>query len=135
VLIGPIDLPWQQVPTTIELYPSVEGTTVRVLGATDLPDGAVVDWLLWRDDADIPGLVGAAEVRNGEFSFARDLAGQPRGPWILEVRCSTVWGSEQPEHVLDVFGSEGEHFAGSQVFVDSPGDAKLVLVTTSVVLR
>lgn len=131
VFMGPIDLPWQRVAATIELEPTVEGDTVRVVGTTTLPDGALIDYLLWRADAR-EGLGGAVEVRDGRFAFEQDLTGQPRGRWDIEVSFSTVWGSEQPKHITDLLGAEGEHLAGPQVYVDSPGDAKQLRITVSV---
>jgi hypothetical protein len=62
------------------------------------------------------------------------MTGQRRGRWDIEASFSTVWGTQQPKHVTDLFGAEGEHLAGPQVYVDSPGDAKQLLVTTSVTL-
>jgi hypothetical protein len=134
VFIGPIDLPWQGVSATMQLEPTVEGNTVRVVGTTDLPDGAVIDYSFWRDDAVNEGPAGAVEVLEGKFAFERDMTGQRRGRWDIEASFSTVWGTQQPKHVTDLFGAEGEHLAGPQVYVDSPGDAKQLLVTTSVTL-
>jgi hypothetical protein len=37
---------------------------VRIAGTTDLPDGALIDYWFWRDDAINEGPAGAAEVRD-----------------------------------------------------------------------
>lgn len=133
-LIGPIDLPWQRVTATMQLEPTVDGTRVRVLGTTDLPDGAVIDYWFERDDVINEGPVGAVEVRDGRFAFEHDMTDQRRGRWDIQASFSTVWGSQQPRHINDLFGAQGEHLAGPQVYVDSPGDEKQLLVTTSVIL-
>jgi hypothetical protein len=131
-LMGPIDLPWQRVTATLQLEPIVDGDTVRVRGTTDLPDGALIDYWFWRDDAINEGPAGVAEVRDGKFSFEHDVSGLRRGMWEIQASFSTMWGSAQPQVVTDRFGADGEHLAGPQVYVDSPGDAKQLLVTTTV---
>lgn len=132
VFISPIDLPWQRVTVTMQIEPVLDGTTVRVVGTTNLPDGALIDYGYWRDDAINEGPTGTAEVTDGRFSFENEVSGLRRGRWSIEMSFSTVWGSQQPKHVTDVFGSEGEHLAGPQVYVDSPGDPKQVLVSKDI---
>jgi hypothetical protein len=132
---GPLDFPWQRASATMHLEATVDGDTVRVNGATDLPDGALIDYWLWRDDAINEGPTGATEVDNGEFLFEHDVSGLRRGVWEIQASFSTVWGSTQPKNVTDIFGSEGEHLAGPQVDVDSPGDAKQLLVSVDVDLH
>jgi hypothetical protein len=133
--IGPVDFPWQGVSATMQLDAKVDGDTVRVNGTTDLPDGALIDYWFWRDDAINEGPAGAAEVGDGRFSFARDVSGLKRGQWEIQASFSTAWGSTQPKTVTDLFGSEGEHLAGPQVYVDSPGDPKQLLVSVQVELQ
>jgi hypothetical protein len=129
---GPVDLPWQRVTATMQLEAVVEGNTVHVVGITDLPDGALIDYYYWRDDAINEGPVGVVEVEDGSFSFEDDISELRPGRWSIEASFSTLWGSQQPEHITDLFGSEGEHLAGPQVYVDSPGDAKQIVVSTDV---
>ncbi len=135
LFIGPIDLPSQRVTATMQLAASVDGDTVRVVGTTDLPDGALIDYWFWRDDAINGGPIGVTEVRGGTFSFEHEVSGLRRGRWDIEASFSTMWGSEQSRHVTDLFGAEGEHLAGPQVYVDSLGDAKQLRATTTVDLR
>jgi len=132
VFIGPIDLPWQRVIVTMQIDPVVEGNTVRVVGTTNLADGALIDYGYWRGDAINEGPTGVAEVTDGRFSFEDEVSRLRPGRWTIETSFSTVWGSQQPKHITDVFGSEGEHLAGPQVYVDSPGDAKQIFVSTGI---
>lgn len=131
-LVGPLDFPWRRVNATLQLEAAVEGDMVRVNGTTDLPDGALIDYWFWRDDAINEGPTGVADVLDGRFSFEHDVSGLKRGQWEIQASFSTVWGSKQPKTVTDTFGSEGEHLAGPQVYVDSPGDAKQLLVSIQV---
>jgi hypothetical protein len=132
VFIGPIDLPWQRVAATMQLERVVERNSVRIVGITDLPDGALVDYYYWRDDAINEGPVGVVEVKDGRFSFEDEVSGLRPGKWTIQASFSTLWGPQQPKHITDVFGSEGEHLAGPQVYVDSPGDAKQIVASTEV---
>jgi hypothetical protein len=123
--VSPIDLPFQRVDRSIQLTAQMIGQTLRVTAATDLPDGAFVDWYLWRDsidDSDWPS--GNAQVRSGAFGFEADLAGWPPGAAKAEVSFSCDWGTVQPKHVTDLVGEHCEHLGGEQVYVDSPGDPK-----------
>lgn len=133
--IGPLDFPWQRVSATMSIEATVDGDTVRVNGMTDLPDGALIDYWFWRDDAINEGPTGATEVVNGRFTFAHDVSGLRRGPWEIYASFSTAWGSTQPTNVTDVFGSEGQHLVGPQVYVDSPGDPKQLLISVQVELQ
>src|SRR5262245_61903372 len=124
---GPLDLPFQRVAISIELDPTVNGDTVRIEGTTNLPDGALVDYWLYRGfGLGKDGPTGAAEVRDGEFVIEHDMAGYEPGRWRMDASFSTVWGSSQPAAVTALVGSEGEHLAGPQVYVDSPGDEKQI---------
>jgi hypothetical protein len=93
VVIGPIDLPWQRAPASMQLDATVDDNSVRVVGTTDLPDGALVDYYFWRSDANNDGPAGSAEVRAGRFAFEHDTSGMRQGTWTIEASFSTVWGS------------------------------------------
>jgi hypothetical protein len=129
------DLPSGQVEATLHPAVSVEGRSVRVTGTTDLPDGAVIDFYYWHeldsvnDRNDSHG--SDATVRSGTFEFETDLTDWPGGTVTMIATFSVAWGTEQPQVVLDRFGSKGERLAGPQVHVDSPGDPKQLLVTAT----
>ena len=134
-LAGPLDLPFQRVTISMDLDPSVEGDTVHIAGTTNLPDGALVDYWFYQEFGQgEDGPAGTAEVKDGNFVIEHDMTGYERGAWKVEASFSTVWGSEQPSRVTALVGDEGEHLAGPQVSVDSPGDAKQIFVSTSVTL-
>jgi len=137
VFVSPIDLPFQNVTATIQVTSTVEGHTVHVSGTTDLPDGAVIGYYWWHDIdtvATIPG--GLVTVADGRFAFVSDLSAWPAGTATAYISFG-VNSTEniQPKPVVDRFGSQGEHLGGPQVHVDSPGDPKQLLVTTSVELH
>jgi hypothetical protein len=131
-LISPLDLPFQRVEATMTPRVSVAGTTARVEGTTTLPDGAVIYYEYWHaDDAvtapdDAHG--GTATVRDGRFAFSTDLSDWPAGRVTRYTAFRVGWGFEQPQDVVALFGSEGEHMSGPQVYVDSPGDPKVLVV-------
>ena len=128
-LLSPIDLPFQRVDKSMQMTSRVDGRTLRVTGTTDLPDGAFIDWYLWRDpngNGDWPS--GHATVQSGAFSIDADLAGLPAGRATADVSFSCDWGSTQPKQVTDIVGEHCEHLAGEQVYVDSPGDPKQLAV-------
>jgi hypothetical protein len=134
-LAGPLDLPFQRVAISIDLDAGVDGDTVRIAGSTNLPDGALVDyWFYQGFGLGEDGPAGTAQVQDGNFVIEHDMTGYGRGEWKVEASFSTVWGSEQPSNVIALVGDEGEHLAGPQVYVDSPGDAKQIFVSTSVTL-
>ena len=134
LLVSPIDLPFQHSVATIDLTATVSGRTVSVEGTTDLPDGAVIYYTFWRDlNDDTAWVDGNAHIERGRLVFAGDLSGWSPGRGTVEVDFG-VDGDEQPRAVIDRFGSQGEHLAGPQVYVDSPGDPKQLLVTAEFVL-
>ncbi len=132
VLVSPIDLPFQRVDRSIQVSARVDGRTLFVIGTTDLPDGSVIDWDLWREPVDdIEWPSGEAVVRSGAFSFNADLAGWRSANAVVEVSFSCDWGATaQPKQVTDLVGEHCEHLGGEQVYVDSPGDPKQLFVST-----
>jgi hypothetical protein len=131
-LISPIDLPFQRVEAAIHPRVTVEGATAHVTGTTTLPDGAVINYYYSHEldavnDRNEPH-AGTATVHDGRFVFSADLSDWPAGTVTLYTEFSVAWGVEQPADVVARFGSEGEHMAGPQVYVDSPGDPKMLLV-------
>ena len=132
VVVSPIDLPFQRVDRSMQLAARVDGQTLSVTGTTDLPDGAVIDWDLWREPVDdIEWPSGEAVVRSGAFSFNADLAGWRSGNAVVEASFSCDWGATaQPKQVTELVGEHCEHLGGEQVYVDSPGDPKQLFVST-----
>jgi hypothetical protein len=133
VLISPIDLPFQHVEATMTPTVSMDGATAQVEGTTTLPDGAVINYYYWHADDAVNSRNdgahgGLATVHDGRFAFASDLSDWPPGRVTLYTEFSVGWDTEQPADVVSRFGSEGEHMAGPQVYVDSPGDPKMLLV-------
>lgn len=131
-LISPLDLPFQRVEATITPRVSVAGTRVRVEGTTTLPNGAIIDYYYWHGDDAVNtrndgAHGGLATVRDGRFAFSTDLSDWPAGDVTLYTQFSVGWDVEQPQDVIARFGSEGEHLAGPQVYVDSPGDPKMLV--------
>jgi hypothetical protein len=129
LLVSPIDLPVQRVDRSIQMTAQVDGRILRVSGTTNLPDGARIDWYLWRESIDTNDWPsGSVAVESGAFSFEAVLDGWPTGTGTAEVSFSCDWGSPQPRHVTDLVGEHCEHLGGQQVYVDSPGDPKQLFV-------
>mgnify|MGYP003350348568 CR=1 FL=1 len=130
--ISPIDLPFQRVEATITPRVTVEGKTIRVEGATSLPDGAVIGYYYWHSDEAVndrnDSHPGTATVRHGRFGFTTDLSDWPEGDVTLLAEFAVGGDWEQPPEVVARFGSQGEHLSGPQVDIDSPGDPKRLLV-------
>ena len=129
VLVSPIDLPFQRVDRSMQVTSQVDGQTLRVTGTTDLPDGSLIDWYVWRESTDNnewPS--GHVAVQSGAFSFDADLAGWPSGAATAEVSFSCDWGTVQPKQVTDLVGEHCERLGGEQIYVDSPGDPKQLFV-------
>jgi hypothetical protein len=125
VLVSPIDLPFQRVDWSMHVTSLVDGRTLHVTGTTNLPDGAFIDWDLWRESIDVNDWPsGHVAVQSGVFGFDADLAGWPSGAGTAEVSFSCDWGTVQQKAVTDVAGDHCEHLGGEQVYVDSPGDPK-----------
>jgi hypothetical protein len=130
VMLSPIDLPFQRRPLSMHMAPKVAGDTVTVSGATDLPDGALIDWYLMQGLVDeLPS--GQVAVKNGQFVLEADVSQLAPGPAEAQVSFSCNYGTLQPKPVLEVVGAECEHLDGAQVYVDSPGDTKQLSVTVA----
>jgi hypothetical protein len=132
-MISPLDLPFQRIEATMTPSVSMDGSTAHVEGTTTLPEGAVIDYYYWHADDAVNSRNdgahgGTATVRDGRFAFTSDLSDWPSGRVTLYTQFSVGWGIEQPADVIARFGSEGEHLAGPQVYVDSPGDPKMLFV-------
>lgn len=130
LIVGPISLPFQGRVETIDVIGRVDGHRLHVTGTTTLPDGALIDWSVWRDTqvdlSDLP--VGQAAAASGAFAFDADLTGLVAGPATLYFSFGCDWGTVQPKQVRDVVGDHCEHLRGEQVYVDSPGDTKQLTV-------
>jgi len=136
LIVGPISLPFQGHVETIDVVGRVEGHRLHVAGTTTLPDGALIDWSVWRDPqvdlSDLPG--GQATATAGSLSFDTDLTGWVPGPAELYISFGCDWGTVQPKPVTDLVGDHCEHLRGEQVYVDSPGDPKQLFVKVAFVV-
>jgi hypothetical protein len=129
--VSPINFPWQRVDVSMEATAVVEGRTVKVTGTTSVPDGAIIDYYFWREPYDdaFPE-DGNVVVANGMFAFTADLAALPPGAANVNVGFECSYPG-QPAALLDLFGTDCEHLAGDQMYVDSPGDPKQLSVTVN----
>ena len=129
VVVSPIALPFQRVNATIRMTSIVDGQTMRVTGATNLPDGSLIDWDIDQESfmgpPDPPA--GQVAVQGGAFAFDADLTPLVSGSARVEVWFSCNYGTAQPARVTAIVGDSCEHLGGEQVYVDSPGDAKQLL--------
>jgi hypothetical protein len=125
-LVSTYDLPLFQVQATIHPRAAIHGRTVSVAATTDLPDGAVVDCYVVRDQADISETKPATVV-HGAFGLDLQLPAWTSGSLELDCVFGTAW-APQPATVLDLIGTKGERLGGPQVFVDAPGVPKEIFV-------
>jgi hypothetical protein len=125
-LVSTYDLPLFQVQATIHPQATLNGRTVRVAATTDLPDGAVVDCYVVRDEVDISE-TKPATVQRGAFALDLQLPAWTSGSLELDCVFGTAW-AQQPPTVIDAIGPKGERLGGPQVFVDAPGVPKEIFV-------
>jgi hypothetical protein len=134
VVAGPISLPFQGMSGTLQASSAIDGHDLHVRGTTNLPDGSIIDWYLYRavlpDSIEPPA--GQATVSSGAFAFNADLTDWPSGPAEAWLSFSCDWGTVQPKAATDVAGEHCEHLRGERVYVDSPGDSKQLAARVSI---
>ncbi len=132
IAMGHAVLPWTRVEAHITPVVDLEGTTAHVRATTDLPDGAVVSYYFWheRDSENVGDFhSGSVTAQRGRFAFTADLSDFSPGTLTLHAEFGVTWDVEQPPNVLELFGSEGERLAGPQVYVESPGEPRVLIAT------
>jgi hypothetical protein len=100
-------------PANLRLTISVQldGHVARVSGATDLPDGTIID--IYAKNYDVPrGATTYTRVVAGGYSVVIDIGALVSGPAQFTV-VMTPSDPEQPQAVRDRFGSNGEKLRGS----------------------
>lgn len=106
-------------PTRVELDADAhwDGGTLVVVGGATVPDGALVSWEVTHQLHRSFTEHGTAEVAAGAFSVTLDASTWPAGSVRLWLGFQTVLSStvQQPRHVIDRYGSKGEHLTGDQV--------------------
>jgi hypothetical protein len=131
-----LDLPnVNRVPVSIALKATVDGRTVHVEGTTDIPDGAEVFIYAAKNRSEQYLSTASVRVVQGRFATDLDLSSWPPGPVEVEAWFGVFEEYDQPAHVIERYGSEGELMIGPQVYVDSPGDPKELWAQTTVVLE
>jgi hypothetical protein len=110
---------------TLEIAPRIIGGQLRIEGATDLPDYAMLDWglrharrheLMNRVPFENMTNEGRMMVRDGRFSTTIDMAGWPEG--IIEVWVGfhpVAFGARQPRHITRLFGEYGRQLEGPNI--------------------
>jgi hypothetical protein len=126
LVLSTYDLPLFQVQATMHPQATIHGRTVSVAATTDLPDGAVVECYVVRDQADVSE-TRPATVEHGAFGVDLPLPDWTSGSLELDCVFGTAWAA-QPPTVIDVIGTKGERLGGPQVFVDAPGVPKEIFV-------
>jgi hypothetical protein len=112
----------------LTLNAETTGETVRVSGTSDLPDGTILQYNVWQDDADdVHASFGEATVVSGRYEFKVSTSGWPVRAFRVRVAFSS--GDFQPRAVVDKFGPAGEHLAGPNVTDDS---GRVMVLTTIV---
>lgn len=128
---------------SLTLSPILRGTTLFIIGSTDLPNGTVIAYEIrhegaaTRTDVPIEKLFkeGMVTVADGGYSATESLKGWPPGrievwaafPTILDTK------AKQPPEIISRFGEMGEKLQGNNV--KKAGAIKRVEVTQTIVLR
>lgn len=119
---GPISLPFQAVHATMTITSQIDERRLYVAGTTNLPDGSLIDWQLWRYpiDGQTDPPTGQVAVALGTFVFNADVTGWT-GLGEVDASFSCDRGTAQAKQVIDRVGEHCEHLRGEQVDADSVG--------------
>lgn len=105
------------------------GTEINVEGASDLPDGTILQYNLWQRDNDpLHASFGETKIASGRYAFSVSIADWPAAP--VQVRLAFASGSYQPKAVTDRYGANGERLAGPNV-IDDSGRVMVVRATVA----
>lgn len=137
-----VDLPINQITASMALRPVVhDDGFVRVAASTDLPDGARVFYYFYHERNDVEwtggmppyNVQGYTEVEGGSFTFEGDLSTWPAGSVTVWAEFN-VYEGEQPPHILERFGANGERLGGPQSSYADSSDYKMLYVETVVTI-
>ena len=136
-----VDLPLNQVTASMELRPTVADGVVSVAASTDLPDGARASYYFYHERNDVEwtgglppyNVQGYTEVEGGSFAFEGDLTTWPPGSVTIWAQVDFYEG-EQPPHILELFGRNGERLGGPQSSYADSSDYKMLYVETVVTI-
>ncbi len=117
---------------TMTVIPRISGSTLNVSGDTDLPDGSRIQYQIWPGDLQTSEAVvlgslvnGELVVQKGQFAKSVDVRSWPPGAIHVWVAFDPV--PDQPQAVIDRFGSDGHLLTGPDV-VDNYGTPRLLYV-------
>jgi hypothetical protein len=106
----------------LSVEPRLEGRTLHVAGALTAPDGALLSYEvrhanLLNLDLAVSFAEGVAPVSNGRYNASIDLRRWPAGDIEVWVGFQTILatGTSQPDTVISLFGTMGEHMRGTEV--------------------
>ena len=124
---------------SLELTTSVvESGRMRLVGTTDLPDGALLGYLVEHDgfaSGDFDGqLQGLMSVAGGAFDADLDLEGWPTGHAFVWVSfgMNPSGDAEQPASLVETYGKRGEQLVGPNVV--GSGDSKKIELKVDVAI-
>lgn len=138
ILIGTslirVDLPFNQIAATMTLSPTVNDGMLRISASTHLPDGAHV-WLYADHERNerYYDTQGYAEVEGGTFTLERDVTEWLPGAVTVSAYFDVHEG-EQPPHILELFGPNGERLGGPQASMAESSDHKRLYVQTELTI-
>jgi hypothetical protein len=103
-------------PPAVELSfePIIEGSTLKLSGQTNLPDGAMIAWQVMPKDHPENTQEGAAKVENGQWQASISLENIPKGELEVWAGFQTIMPEEskQPAEIISMYGEAGENITG-----------------------
>jgi hypothetical protein len=126
------------VRASLDLTARAEGRVIDGRVTTDLPDGARLYYEVYPllDDLEFADVTsGELTVVGGATEFAADLSGTSWSTNEVEVVVSFhMIETEQPAHLVEMFGRNGERLSGAGIYRSDDG-YKVMAVSTIVVLE
>lgn len=109
-------------PPAVELdfQPVIEGKILKLVGKTNLPDGAMIAWEVspgpnYQGQFEFDMIKeGAAKVQNGQWQTSISLEGMPKGELEVWAGFQTIMREEykQPAEIIAIYGEAGENITG-----------------------
>src|SRR5690625_980837 len=109
----------ENISTEVELTLDAELSEDDIIfnGETNLPDGAMIAYEVWREEDYTQFEEGAVEIKDGRYEKSVSITEWRDGEIIIWLSIQTVLGTStiKPDEILEVFGEMGENIKGDNV--------------------